>query len=382
MTSRPLWPLFRTLILLISGFAILLACALAVFVLTTKSPNPALNPIESAILKVDLSRRSKDLDTPAGSDPRPVCFNVNQGDNAVTIGANLQQQGFVKDGDLFRKYARYYGIDSKLQAGIYSLKKTLTIREIANSLTNVGANTINFQVIEGKRIEEIADSIDRVNPPLAFRGNDFLALVGPSAALQSALVSDFATRAGIPKDHALEGFLFPDTYTLPACAPANELVKRMLNNFDARVTPQMRSDAQTQGLSLYQAVTLASIVEREAVVADERPIIASVYLNRLKIPMTLDADPTVQYAIANKRDPSTWWPQITSQDYQGVNDPYNTYKNRGLPPGPIASPGLSSIQAVTKPQTTPYLYFRASCNGDGRHKFAVTFQEQQANGCS
>jgi UPF0755 protein len=341
-----------------------------------------LNPIESAILRVDLSRRNNDLDTPAGSDPRPVCFNVNQGDNAVTIGANLQQQGFVKDGDLFRKYARYYGIDSKLQAGIYSLKKTLTIPEIANSLTNVGANTINFQVIEGKRIEEIAESIDRINPPLAFRGSDFLALAGPSTALRSVLASDFAIRSGIPKDHSLEGFLFPDTYTLPACAQADELVKRMLNNFDARVTPQMRSDAQAQGLSLYQAVTLASIVEREAVVADERPVIASVYLNRLRIPMTLDADPTIQYALGNKRDPNTWWPQITSQDYQGVTDPYNTYKNRGLPPGPIANPGLSSIQAVTKPQTTAYLYFRANCNGDGRHKFAVTFAEQQANGCS
>src|SRR5690242_12622785 len=126
MTARPLWPLFRTLIVIISGFAILLACVLVVFVLVTKSPNPSLNPIESAILRVDLSRRGNDLDTPAGLDSRPVCFNVNQGDNAATIGINLQQQGFVKDGDLFRKYARYYGIDSQLQAGIYSLRKTLT----------------------------------------------------------------------------------------------------------------------------------------------------------------------------------------------------------------------------------------------------------------
>ncbi len=382
MSSRPLWPLFRTLLLIVCALAVLVACGLAAFFLLYKSPNPTLNPIESAILRVDLSRRSQDLNSPAGTDPRPVCFNVNRGDNATTIGANLQQQGFVKDGDLFRKYARYYGLDEKLQAGIYSLRKTLTIPEIAQSLTDVGRNTVNFQVIEGKRIEEIAESIDHVNPPLSFTGSDFLTLVGPGAASHSAIANDFTTRAGIPQGHSLEGFLFPDTYTLPACAQADELVKRMLDNFDARVTTQMRSDAQAQGLTLYQAITLASIVEREAVVATERPTIASVYLNRLRLPMTLDADPTVQYAIGNKRDPNTWWPQITSQDYQQVNNPYNTYKNQGLPPGPIANPGLSSIQAVLKPQTTPYLYFRASCNGDGTHKFAVTFQEQQANGCS
>src|ERR1041385_9187255 len=246
MTSRPLWPLFRTLILIACVIAVVLGCGIVAFFLLYKSPNPALNPVESVVLRVDLSRHSQDLNTPGGTDPRPVCFNVNLGDNATTIGVNLQQQGFVKDGDLFRKYARYYGMDAKLQAGVYSLKKTLTIPEIAQSLTDVGGNTITFQVIEGKRIEEIAENIDRMGPPLAFTGSDFLTLVGPGAAAHSVLAADFVTRTGIPADHSLEGFLFPDTYTLPACAQADELVKRMLDNFDTRVTAQMRLDAQAQ----------------------------------------------------------------------------------------------------------------------------------------
>jgi UPF0755 protein len=192
---------------------------------------------------------------------------------------------------------------------------------------------------------------------------------------------EFAARVGLPLGSSLEGFLFPATYTLPADAPADELINRMLQNFNAQVTDQMKADAAKQGLTLYQAVTLASIVEREAVVADERPLIAGLYLNRLRKSMTLDADPTVQYPLGNTRDPATWWPQISVDDYRNVNSPYNTYLNPGLPPGPIANPGLSSIRAVIYPQASEYLYFRATCTGDGRHKFAATLAEQQANAC-
>ena len=381
MDTPPKRPLWRVLFIPVFLTIAVVACIVAAAVIVTKPVNNKLNPIESAVLRVELSTQSKDLNTPGGTDDRSVCFAVNQGDNATTIGLNLAQQGFVKDADLFRKYARYYGIDAQLQAGIYSLRHTLTIPEIAQTLTDVGSNTVTFQAIEGLRVEEIAQAIDRATPPLAFRGADFLLLVGPGAASHSALANDFTSRAGIPVGKSLEGFLFPDTYILPACAQADELVSRMLQNFDSKVTAQMRQDMLTQKLSLYQAVTLASIVEREAVVADERPVIASVYLNRLRLPMKLDADPTVQYALGNKRDSSTWWPQITVSDYQQVNDPYNTYVNTGLPPGPIANAGLSSIQAVAQPQTTQYLYFRATCSKDGRHNFSVTLAQQEANAC-
>ncbi|MEP7286988.1 MAG: endolytic transglycosylase MltG [Chloroflexota bacterium] len=371
-------------VLVMAGLAsiALLSCIVIVAVILLRSPtNSRLNPIESAILRVSLSSRDKDLKTAAGTDAHPICFTVSNGDTASTIGATLVKQGFIKDADLFKNYARYYGIDAQLQAGIYSLRKTLTIPEIAQMLTNAGADTVKFQVIEGRRIEEIAQQINTMQPPLAFRGEEFALLVGSGAASRSDFARTFAMRVGLPNDKSLEGFLFPDTYELPACAKSDELVQRMLQNFDNKVTAQMRTDAQAQNLSMFQVITLASIVEREAVVADERPVIAGVYLNRLRVPMKLDADPTVQYALGNSRDPKTWWPQITSDDYNRVVNPYNTYLNASLPPGPIANPGLSSIQAVLKPQASSYLYFRATCTGDGRHKFANTFEEQVANGC-
>ncbi len=381
MSQRPAQPVFRIVLISLFLFMAILACVAIAYTLLTRPPNSSLNPIESLVLKVQLSQRSNDLQTPAGGNPQPVCFSVNQGDNATTIGANLARQNLVKDGDLFRMYARYYGLDANLQAGVYALRQTLTIPQIASILTNVGANSLKFQVIEGKRIEEIAEAIDRADPPLSFTGKDFLALVGPGSTARSDIAMQFAQREGIPAGQSLEGFLFPDTYTLPTCSQADALVTRMLQNFDNKVTPDMRAAAQAENLTLYQVVTLASIVEREAVIADERPIIASVYLNRIHANMPLDADPTIQYALGNTRDPNTWWPPISVADYSGVNNSYNTYLVFGLPPGPIANPGLSSIQAVVTPQNTPYLYFRATCNGDGHHNFATTLAQQEANAC-
>jgi UPF0755 protein len=129
-------------------------------------------------------------------------------------------------------------------------------------------------------------------------------------------------------------------------------------------------------------VTVASIVEREAAVADERPMIASVYLNRLAIGMKLEADPTVQYAMGYQYDTGEWWNlNLTQDDYYAVDSPYNLYLYEGLPPGPIANPGLSSIQAVITPAESPYFYFRAACDGSGRHVFSETFEEHVGNAC-
>ena len=284
-------------------------------------------------------------------------------------------------------YVRYYGIDSGLQAGTFTLARTYTIPELAGRLSNPGGDSVNFLVQEGLRIEEIAARIDGT-PNLSFTGAQFTALVGPGAGSQPGATGEFAARAGIPAGRSLEGFLFPDTYTLAACGTAQDLAQRMLENFDNRVTAQLRSDVAATGLNLYQAVTLASIVQRETAVIEEAPAIAGVYLNRLRnsllptpdanIPTTLDADPTVQYALGNTRSPATWWPPLTAADYRGVASPYNTYLNPGLPPGPIANPGLDALRAAIYPQASAYLYFRA-CPGDGgRHRFSTTFTEHQA----
>lgn len=354
-----------------------LACVAGGLLVLVNPVQNGLNPVESFVLRLSLSTRGKDLETSIGSDPTAFRFAISKGDTASVIGKNLKDDGFILDADLFRNYVRYYGLDSQLQAGTYFLRRTYTIPQIALALTNAGASSITVRVIEGWRVEEIASAID-ANSMLLFKGSDFLQLVGPGAVV----APDIAKRLGIPIGAPLEGMLFPDTYVIPPDATAADLVARMVGQFDAKITDQMVIDARAKGLTIYQASIVASIVQREGFHDEDLPLIASVYLNRLKTPMPLDADPTVQYALGNKRDPSTWWPQITQADYRGVSSPFNTYLNTGLPPTPIAASGLKSIEAVLYAPSTPYLFFRGTCNGDGHLQFAVTLAEQEANACN
>ncbi|HRE46327.1 MAG TPA: endolytic transglycosylase MltG [Aggregatilineales bacterium] len=378
---------FRNLLipLILAGLLMLGLLVGLVFLIGRSAPH--LNPLDAFALRLSLALRSADLDTPAGIDGTVACFTVIEGDTAATIANRLVAQGFEINPEVFRAYVRFFAIDSKLQAGSFVLKKTMTIPQIATKLTNAGADSVTFRVIEGWRLEEIAATIDQT-PDLTFRGAEFLTLVGAGFGGVGGYLPEFAARAGIPPGHSLEGFLFPDTYQLPACGTAADLVVRMLQNFDVRIPQQLRDDSVKGGLTLYEAVTLASIIQREAVLDEERAVIAGVYLNRLKnsragtpdaaTPRTLDADPTIQYALGNTRDPNTWWAALTLADYRGVNSPFNTYLNPGLPPTPIANPGLASIRAAIYPQTTDYIYFRA-CGGEGgRHRFSRTFAEHNA----
>lgn len=347
----------------------------ALLVIAGNVPNKRLNPIEGVALQVQMWSKDAAFKATLASDATPVRFTVAAGDTANGIAARLASQGLIADADAFRTYVRYYGLDANLQAGVYLLYKTQTLPQIARALTNAGANSVRLLVREGWRIEEIVAAINQT-PNMPFSGTDFLALVRGAN-----VPADFLTSVGAPPGASLEGFLFPATYELPLDAKAGTLLDMMLKSFNSAVDAQARADLAKIGLTVYQAVTLASIVEREAVVADERPLIAGVYLNRLRKPMTLDADPTIQYALGNTRQPATWWPNLTQADYRSVVSPYNTYLNQGLPPSPIASPRRDSILAVIYERQSPYFYFRASCNGDGRHNFAETFDQQLANGC-
>ena len=180
-----------------------------------------------------------------------------------------------------------------------------------------------------------------------------------------------------PAGAGLEGFLFPDTYEIAATATPSQVVNLLLSTFDQRVTPAMRQQAAARQRTLFQVVTVASLVEREAQVAGERPVIASVYLNRISQNMALEADSTVQYALGYDAKSKTWWRTLELDDLRKPVGAYSTYLNRGLPPGPICSPGLASIRAVLEPATTDYLYYYAK--GDGSHAFARTFEEHQEN---
>lgn len=316
--------------------------------------------------------RNNDLRRSVSNDPTPQQFVVSPGESVSQIARNLQAAGLVRDGDLFRLYVRYYDLDVKINAGIFALRPNMNIPQIAQALQRGMAEELQVTIPEGKRLEEVAELLEQ---QLGISPDEFIRL-----ARRTNYSYPFLT--GLPADASLEGFLFPDTYRLPVNPTALDVLLKMLDNYGQRVAPLMEQ-ADLQGRTPYQVLIIASIVEREAVLPQEQPIIASVYLNRLKIGMALQADPTTQYALGYQPDQQSWWKRgLTLEDLRYA-DPagYNTYVNAALPPGPIASPGLSAIQAVLAPAQTEYLYFVANCNQDGGHQFSLTFEEHQSKLC-
>lgn len=325
-------------------------------------------------LRVRLSLREDDLNASVSADTSPIRFEISSGESPFLIAERLQATNLITDSQLFFDYIRAEALDSQLEAGTYFLNQSLSIREVALRLTDSRFSHVPFRMLAGWRIEQVAEAID-ANSMFNFTGNDFLAVTRGGAAIDPT----FAQRVGLPSGASLEGFLLPGDYQLPPEATPIMLRDTLTEAFLNAVSGELETEANAQGWSLLEVVTLASIVQREAFHVDEQPRIAGVYRNRLNILMKLEADPTVQYPLDNSR--GQWWPNITQADYQGVISEYNTYIINGLPPGPIASPGLDAIRAVLYPTASDFLYFRADCREDGYHEYARTYAEHLQNGC-
>lgn len=323
--------------------------------------------VERMVIGLYLRFRQDDIDRPAGGDDALVPFTIERGETAVTVAARLAEEGFVDDAELFRLYIRYYGVDARLEAGDFDLRHNMTMEEVAEALQHARMEEVTVTVPPGWRMEQIAEMLEQEN---IMPGDAFLAL-----ARQGTFA--YAVLADRPEGSGLEGYLFPETYRLPAQATALDLVERMLKTFDARFTPEMRQAVRSRGLTIHEALTLASIVEREGVVAEELPIIADVYLNRLEQGMPLQADPTFQYARGYDAASGQWWAPFQVEDIELVQSPYNTFLNYGLPPGPICGPSQATLEAVAFPADTNYLFFYSK--GDGTHAFAATYEEHLAN---
>ena len=322
-----------------------------------------------------LDANAERLEQPAGGDDTLVTFTISPGETVAQIATRLQEQGLVVDAELFRRYVQYHGLDTTIEAGEFTLQQTMTIPEVADALQRGAIAEQVVTIQEGLRLEQVAAA---VATQTTIPEDEFLTLV-TTGWRDAGLTYDFL--AEIPPGATLEGFLFPETYRLPEEATALDLLNRMLQTFDARVTPEMRSAGATHEMTFYELMAMASIVEREAVLDEERPFIASVYFNRWNSDWLLNADPTVQYGMASQPGwTGEWWPQLTPEDYQSVVSPYNTYLNLGLPPSPICSPGLASIEAAAYPADTDYFYFLADCTkNDGSHLFAVNEDQHLAN---
>ncbi len=296
-------------------------------------------------------------------------FTIDQGESANSVASHLEGIGLIRNAEAFRAYLIYSGLDTSIQAGEYKLSAAMSTIDIARKLQDATPEDVTFVILPGWRLEEIAASLPTSG--LSISPDDFL-----KAARSAHPEYDFLAGAG-----STEGFLFPDSYTVPRGVTADVLINGFLRNFTLHLTPELKQGFQKQGLTVYQAVTLASLVERESMKAEEQPMIASVYLNRLRQGMKLDADPTVQYALGYSVLQNSWWTSPLTLINLQVNSPFNTYLNQGLPPTPIANPGQDALQAVAFPAESNYLYFRAKCDGSGYHEFSETFDQHLANAC-
>ena len=316
--------------------------------------------------------QKNDLTQPADPGGTEHPFNVASGESTTSVIGRLWNSGLIKNPGAFRTYLYYTGLDVSLQAGDYQLSPAMTPIEIAHKMQDATPAQVTFQILAGWRLEEIAAALPTSG--LSITPQDFLAAAHSRPA-------GYSFTTDLPEPASLEGFMFPDAYDLSRKISVDDFIKTVLDRFEEQVTPEIRQGFSHQGLSLYEGITLASMVQREAMVDDEMPIIASVFYNRLAKDMKLDSDPTVQYALGFDTQNNTWWTNPLSLDDLKVDNPYNTYVNKGLPPGPIDNPGIAALKAVAFPASTPYFYFRAACDNSGRHVFSETFEEQLNKAC-
>jgi UPF0755 protein len=295
-----------------------------------------------------------------GYESADVFVEIPPGAGPATIGDRLVRAGVVRDEVTFRGAVWLSGRARDLKAGEYRFDRPMSSLEVIDKIArgDVYRRPITFR--EGLTIVEMAK---------IFEDSGF----GKAADFTKAASDPAPIKDLDPDAPDLEGYLYPETYSLPRDTPASTLVAQMVAFFEKAFTPEMREAARAQGLTIREAVTVASLVEKETAVPEERPLVAAVYLNRKRLGMLMQADPTVIYALqkAGRYDGN-----IRRDDLQ-FESPYNTYRYPGLPPGPIASPGDAALAAVAKPAAVDYLYFVS--RNDGSHVFARTLDEHNRN---
>ena len=325
--------------------------------------------LEKAVFGLYLRYRADDVAQPASDSEREVQFVVTSGESVTTVAYHLERLGLVTDPELFRRVVQYEEADSDIQVGVYTLRPNMTMHEIMLELQHGRIPTTTVTIPEGWRAEEIAALLEELGITTA---TEFMSAVTSGRTDYSFLENRPATVSA-----SLEGFLFPDTYQLPKSATPDAIIDILLQNWEQRIPTELRELAAKHNMTLYEVITLASIVEREAVLADEQALIAGVYFNRLETGMYLQSDPTVQYAKGYDPETGRWWNPMIQEEAITVVSSYNSFLNPGLPPGPICNPGAGAIEAALQPEASEYLFFYAK--GDGSHAFAVTYEEHLAN---
>jgi UPF0755 protein len=355
------------------------------------SDNPGALGIDfvADMVKEDLGDK---LTTAASSDTEQVPFQVGSGETASTIAGRLEEQGFLDDRRAFVLIAVEDGLTDQLKTGDFILRKSMTPEQLVTALLNPPANPyIDIDLRTGLRLEQVTAQLQTIEG-LTMEPRDFYELTKHPTP---DLLADYRW-IEIPEGASLEGYLWPATYRVLPDTTADELVRLMLDRFHDAIGDQMAVPAE-RGLSWYEVLTLASLVEKEAILEEEKPLIAGVYQNRLDGKnghLLLQADPSVIYANDTVQLDALEFDQWQMYNFgtvpEGVAladvplppelEGYNTYRNDGLPPGPLATPTLSSIDAALTPDTAEgYVYFLAKNDGSQSHAFAKTLEEHEAN---
>jgi UPF0755 protein len=296
--------------------------------------------------------------TGAAGPSRPVSVQVPGGATVEDVGGILEKAGVVRSALAFRVAAQLQGVGSSLQAGTYDLLTNMTVADVLEALDQGPiVETVEVTFPEGLELEETSAVAAE---SLGVNGKKFQSL---------ATGGQFAVPPYLPEDvDTVEGFLFPKTYEFPAGVDAQGVIERLLAQFEEEAGTLDWSRAENLGMTPYEIVIVASMIERETRAAEDRPNVSAVIHNRIREGMPLQIDATIQYALPEGNR------LLTEEDYQ-YESPYNTYLHAGLPPTPIASPGLASLEAALNPADVDYLYFLVVDPETGRHEFAETYEE-------
>ena len=312
--------------------------------------------VDPNVTHIDKPVQTETVAETATEEEKRINIKIREGLSTAEIAERLAEKGVIASSLKFRLLARFYDYDDKFRPGSYTFTADMEDDEVFAKLLTGEKRTVRFTVPEGFGVKEIAErlySLDLVDK------DDFL-----KAAADFAPYDYMGKRKNV--FYAAEGFLFPDTYTVESDVEIEEILDLLARTFDEKLTPSMRTQAEKMGLSVYDLITLASLVEREVRFPEDRPIVAQVFLKRLKLNMPLQTDATLQYLMDSPKE------DLSIEDTQ-IDSPYNTYQHTGLPPGPIANPGMASIEAVLHPADTDYLYFVADRRGHNHYSF--TYEE-------
>lgn len=295
-------------------------------------------------------------------------FTIEKGQTVKEIALDLKEEKIIKDQYAFIVYAAVSGKYTKIQAGEYLLSSQMSISKIISLFTNGETHKEKLTIIEGWDLRDIANYLEEKGITTK---EEFYAITGnPTGENESVNIDNFNFLSDKPKNLSLEGYLFPDTYYIDKTDNVNSIVNKMLKNFDEKITPDLKNEIKRQNKTLFEIITMASIIEKEVKTMNDKKIVSGILWKRIDKGMRLQVDATVLYAQGNEDS------KVYTKDTQ-INSPYNTYRNDGLPLGPISNPGIDSIIAAVYPTKTDNYYYLSA--PDGTTYWAKTLEEHNRN---